>query len=128
MRNLQKSMFQIESGEGRYQIRVLAFMCGKDLNVMITGGDTPHIGAVCLAQYEKERMSATVSTICVYGHRDDQIAMVCAKKLSSRLRCTVTVSVGIHIDNATLEEIEMLNQTCMDGIEKLAGGIKCADA
>lgn len=119
MRNLRESIFQIESGKGRYQIQLLAFLCGGDLSVTIIGGETPHIGAVCLAQFEEERMSATVSTICVYGHRDDQVAMACAKKLSSRLRCTVTVSVGIHIDNATLEEIEILNQNCMDCVEKL---------
>lgn len=119
MRNLERTIFQVESGEGRYQIQLTAVLCGRDLSVTITGGESPHIGAVCLAQYEDERNSATVSTICVYAHRDDQPAAVCAKDISSRLKCTATVSVGIHIDNATPEEINILNQNCMNCIEKL---------
>lgn len=119
MRNLKRGIFQVESGEGRYQIQLIAISCGKDLSVTIMGGESPHIGAACLAQFEKERISATVSTICIYGHRDDQLAMVCAKKISSKLGCTVTVSVGIHIDNAAPEEIKLLNQNCMDCVEKL---------
>lgn len=119
MRNLERGMFQIESGKGRYQVQLVAFLCGKDLSVTITGGETPHIGAVCLAQFERERVSATVSTICVYGHRDDQLAMMCAKNISSKLKCTVTVSVGIHIDNAASGEIKLLTQNCMDCVEKL---------
>lgn len=119
MRNREKGLFQVESGEGRYQIQLVAFLCGRDLSVTITGGESPHIGAVCLAQFEEERASATVSTICVYGHRDDQIAMACAKKISSKRRCTVTVSVGIHIDRATSEEIKILWGNCLDCIEKL---------
>lgn len=119
MRGCERGLFQIESGEGKYQIQLTALLCGRDLSVTITGGETPHIGAVCLAQFEEERASATVSTICIYGHRDDQVAMMSAKKISSKLRCTVTVSVGIHIDHAVPEEIKILNQNCMDCIEKL---------
>lgn len=119
MSNFEKSIFQIESGEGRYQVHLIAFMCGRDLSVAVTGGEKAHIGAVCLGQYEEERDSATVSTICVYGHRDDQLAMVCAKKISSKFQCTVTVSVGIHIDDAASEEIKLLGQNCMDCVEKL---------
>lgn len=119
MRNLERSIFQAESGEGRYQVQLVAVLCGRDLSVSITGGESPHIGAVCLAQYEDERISATVSTICLYGHRDDQLAIMCAKKISSKLKCAVSVSVGIHIDDAAFEEIELLKQNCVGCVEKL---------
>ena len=95
-------------GEGHYRIEAAAILCGSDLSVTFAGGDTPHIGAVSLAVYEPERGSATVSTLTAYGHRDDELSRKAAKQLASALRCTVSVSVGIHIDDADEQDIRTL--------------------
>ena len=99
-----------------------AVRCGDDAAVTICGG-AAHIGAVALAVYEPERDSATVSTITVLSHRDDVVASSAAKELARGLRCTVTVSVGIHIDDAGPEEIRRLRENgaacCAALLEKL---------
>lgn len=113
-------------GEGRYQIRGAAFLCGEDINCCFIGGDLPHIGAASLAVYEPERDSATVSTICAYGHRDDCLSADCAKKISIALKCTAAVSVGIHIDNAAPEELKYLCDNFEECRKKLLSEIKNA--
>ncbi len=110
--------------ETPYAIWGAAIKCGNDYAVTICGG-APHIGAVSLAVYEPERDSATVSTITVLSHRDDVVASLAAKELARGLCCTVTVSVGIHMDNAGQEEIQRLRDNsaaCCDALlEKIRG-------
>ena len=95
-------------GEGRYQIKGAAILCGDDVHCSFVGGTRPHIGAASLSVYEPERDSATVSTICAFGHRDDRLSADCAKKMTVALQCTASVSVGIHIDNAAPEELQWM--------------------
>ena len=97
-----------DSGTGCYCIHGTAVLCGNDVQLIFTGGTRSHIGAVSLAVYEPERNSATVSTICAYGHRDDQLSAPCAKNTAVALKCTAAVSAGIHIDNASPEKIQRL--------------------
>lgn len=93
--------------------------CGGDLAVVVCGGTRHHVGAVSLAQYEPERDSATVSTLTAYTHRDDAVAAQFAKELSRKFKCTVSVTVGIHIDCADDEQIKGLCASCGECLEKL---------
>lgn len=95
-------------GEGKYEVRGTALRCGTDLNAVFVGGTLPHVGAVSLAIYEAARNSATVSTITAFGHRDDVLAAQAAKQLAVSVKGTVSVSVGIHLDTASAEDIELL--------------------
>lgn len=105
----------VESAAGtKYAVRAEAAVCGDDLSVTVCGGTRAHVGAVSLAQYEPERDSATVSTLCVYTHRDGEISALLAKELSRALRCTVTATVGIHIDDASPEELKTLSRNCAE--------------
>lgn len=113
----------VSFGEGKYGISGTAVLCGEDASLSFTGGTRPHIGAVSLAVYEPVRDSATVSTIAVYTHRDNELAEKCAKTVAAALKCTVTVSVGIHIDDAGPSELEILiknfHQCCQRMIEEI---------
>lgn len=98
----------VSFGEGSYKITGMAVLCGGDVNFSFTGGTKPHIGAVSIAIYEPARDSATVSTVTVYEHRDDRLSAECAKSAATYLKCIVTVSVGIHIDDPAPEELKTL--------------------
>ena len=106
-------------GEGRYRVHAAGRRCGDDLTVAVLGGDREHVGAVSLALYEPERRSATVSTVTVPGHRDDAVAARFAKELSRALRCTVSVTAGIHVDGASPQEIGTLMQNCEQCLSEL---------
>jgi predicted ThiF/HesA family dinucleotide-utilizing enzyme len=102
------------AAETKYSVTATAVSCLGDVSVTVTGGERPHIGAVSLAVYEPERNSATVSTLTVFTHRDDQIASFMAKELSRATKHTVSVSVGIHIDDPSLDEIAILRRNCQE--------------
>lgn len=106
--------FYIEQGTGsRDRVILEGKLYGEDLNVMISGGTAPHLGAVAFAfpvsQYHgRPAESATVNLISRYGHRDDKVALLAAKILASKLNRTVLAAAGIHIDEASKEEIDHL--------------------
>lgn len=92
-------------GEGRFRVAASALCCGADWVVAVTGGTLPHVGAVSLAVYEPARDSATVSTMTVYTHRDDLLSQRGAKMLARALCAAVSMSVGIHLDEADPAEL-----------------------
>lgn len=101
-------MIIVEAGEGLYRVEATAVFVGEDISVCVGGGSQPHIGAVSLGVYEPIRDSATVSTITVHTHRDDAVASHFAKAISREMKCTVTVSAGLHVDKAADEDIKHL--------------------
>jgi len=101
-------VIRAKAGEGLYLVEAYAVYAGCDLSVCVGGGSAPHIGAVSLAVYEPIRNSATVSTITVHTHRDDAVAAYFAKAISREMKCTVSVSAGIHVDDASMDEIGTL--------------------
>lgn len=108
----------------KYHITARAVFCGHDLNVSVCGGTLHHVGAVSLAVYEPARSSATVSTVTVFAHRDDQISSYMAKELSRAIKCTVCVSAGIHIDSPSADELELLRKNCADCCAELIRRLK----
>ncbi len=93
----------------KYEITLSAQWCGKDLNVAIFGGETPHIGAVELAIANIEgynrKYSPTLNVLTVLDHKDDEIARFAAKDLAIYFNTQVVVTAGVHIDNATNEDL-----------------------
>ena len=103
------------AGEGKYQVSLHALFCGKDVDLCIFGGDVPHIGAVAVAVPRKSLIgdsnhSASASVICITGHKEDELARNIALRLSSKWLCNVSVSAGIHIDDAKKEDIAILSK------------------
>ena len=107
------SKFYAQAGKGKYIIRATATFLGSDISVSVGGGTLEHIGAVSLGVYEPVRDSATLSTISVHTHRDDAVASYFAKTISKELKCTVSATAGIHIDDATEDEIKLLRNNSM---------------
>ena len=82
---------------------------GTQLVVCVSGGSTPHIGSVTLASPRPSLagtgMSATSSVLNLIGHKDEAVGRPLAEMLASRLDTTVCCICGIHIDDATPEDI-----------------------
>lgn len=111
--------YEIIIDEGtRYEVVLNVVECGKDLNVSLCGGTRHHIGAVALGYPSgivgKETLrSATVSVICINGHKDDEIARKAAKYLATEMNSNVSVVAGVHINDANAYEIKTLVDNCM---------------
>lgn len=90
---------------------------GGDVQVLIGGGTHPHIGAVALA-YPHE---GKIAVQCVERphHREGKLAERIAMRLAEHLQTAVSVAIGIHIDDASPEEIRRLVQNAEGLTERL---------
>mgnify|MGYP000000565399 FL=1 len=124
--NLEEYHITKASGS-KYQIELLAVFCGPDLSVTICGGTGYHVGAIALgcARPIKEgrERSATVSVICAYEHKDDEAARQSAKYLATTLKCRVSVAAGIHVDNASEDELDLLMKNSEDACRELVRAV-----
>jgi gallate decarboxylase subunit D len=116
-------------GEGKYRVEAIAVPCGRDLAVTVVGGTAPHIGASVLAVprpslSDPSRISSSASVICVTGHKDDDPARKIASSLASTLDCIVTVTAGIHIDDASTEDLKTLEHNISNLLDQLKKRLK----
>ena len=111
----------------KYEICAKAVCCGPDVNISICGGTRHHIGAVaiafgCMPDGSAPKYSPSVSSIACLNHKDDQVARMAAVQIAAALDTTVTVTAGIHIDDAAPEELDILlgnTQACIDDLISL---------
>jgi gallate decarboxylase subunit D len=95
------------------KIKFRSFDIGNDLLIIITGGDE-HIGAISL--YDKD----SFSTMTKKGHKDNVLTELVAKMVYNRLKKDVAVICGIHIDNASKDDIKkIIDNTKKETIEWL---------
>ena len=110
--------------KNRIKINMKAITIGEDLIVIISGGDSPHIGCVTLSTprpslLDPKVISSTTSVLNLVGHKDDEAARYVSNELSYKLNKNVVVTCGIHIDNITSEEIEITLKLIMELTEAL---------
>ncbi|NDV25387.1 hypothetical protein [Desulfovibrio sp. JC010] len=103
-------MIHIEKTTPRFTLILTIQRMGKDLNVCLYGGDSPHIGAVALAVphaglRDPEKADASVSLLTVTGHKEDELARKISYTLATASNCTVSAVCGIHLENAEKQEI-----------------------
>jgi hypothetical protein len=123
-------VLQFNTGTGIHKIEAAAVFSGKDISIVIGGGDTPHIGASAVASPRESlkkdgSISATASVHCVMGHKDDMPARTAALRLASELNTTVSVSVGLHIDNPTEDDFTKIQNNFNEILELLVSNLKC---
>ncbi len=86
---------------------------GKDVVVVIWGGEQPHVGAVALAQPRKsledaERISATASVLSIVGHKEDVVVKSVSERLASLVDRPVVVTAGMHWDGLKKSDIKQV--------------------
>lgn len=100
-----------------YQVWAQYTDWGSDLQILIGGGTAPHIGAVGLAYPYEGKIIAEI--IERPHHKEGELAKKIAGKIASSLQKTVAVSIGIHIDRASKDEIMILVRHAESLIPKL---------
>lgn len=108
--------FEVPSAACTIQAEVI--QAGSDCTIAIQGG-VPHVGCIALAiprpSLTGHGTSATVSTLNRTGHMDDAIACKVAKAVASARNCVVACSCGVHVDNATPETLQQI-QDCVPAL------------
>jgi hypothetical protein len=100
----------------KLNVKIESFQMGNDLIIFLFGGDMPHIGAVALAI--PYRNTASASLLTVQGHKDGDLAKPLSEKMAKQLGKKVLLIVGIHVDNASSEEINQLVENSEELIDK----------
>ncbi len=101
-------------GTGKYMVNISVHVTkGAGLAVFISGGESPHLGGVALASPGVMLDGQVLSrcdlwTVTVPGHKDAELAQKAAKKICIATGEPVSVSLGIHVDNAADEDIKRL--------------------
>lgn len=88
-----------------YRIQVRTLKMGADYVFLITGGEA-HIGAAATAYAGPDGVQ--VSTTALPHHREDGLVSEWAGTAAKKLGATVTVVAGIHVDQATKEDIRRI--------------------
>lgn len=89
---------------------------GNGLCVSLFGGDTPHVGGVVLGVPQprlwQEGLTCDISQICLPAHKDVFAGAEVAKILAVGTGQPVSVTCGVHADNATQDDIAQLVENC----------------
>ena len=108
---------EVKAGTGKYTVCLNGTVTADGLIVQLMGGEKPHVGAVVLTvlrpdSIDSEKIKCNSTVVPRLGHREDDIAKPIAEEIAKSLRQTVALVAGIHIDNATSEDIKILVENC----------------
>lgn len=95
------------SGEGRYKVWLEKKQLHNDILLILGGGEQPHIGAIIVSQPEKKPQ-----IIKIASHYDYEVLTPLAEAAQKKYNTTVVAVGGIHIDNASKEEIQIIIENC----------------
>lgn len=84
---------------------------GEDYNILIWGGEKPHVGCTVLAVPRPSltgdgSRSATASVLNVTGHKDEQICRYLAEQTAKHTGAVVACTGGFHIEHAAEAQIQ----------------------
>ena len=102
--------FEFPLPESDCKIEAVSVECGKDLIIVIGGGSRYHLGSMGLtismpSLKDKSRLTNSTYQVPVPGHKEEKLAREASYKLSRSLERNVLVTVGIHEDNLSKDQI-----------------------
>lgn len=117
---------EIIEGKDKHKVKLVAVKSGKELTIVISGGEKPHIGAVaiaipCPSLKKSNKASVSSSVFTLIGHKEDELSKQIAENITKVTKEVTVAIVGLHIDNATSQDIECLIQNTQKAVEKLVG-------
>ena len=104
----------ITSGRGKYTVWLRRYEIGEDLVFLLGGGERSHVGGVVIAEPGKK-----IQAIRLSGHYDDIVLKPIAETACKKYKTKVIAIGGVHVDNATKEEINLLVKNCEKLVKKI---------
>lgn len=94
-------------GKGKFKVWLEQKKVGDDILLILGGGEKSHIGGVVICEPGK-----VSQVIKLEGHYDDVVLKPLAEAACAKYKVTVVAVGGIHVENATKEEIDILVKNC----------------
>jgi len=113
---------EIHYGEGKYSVTLLATATGNGFIIQLLGGEQPHVGAVILSiprpsLADPAKTSCNSTVVPMLGHKDDELARPVAEEIARRCNQPVVLVAGVHVDNASTEDIKKLVSNCLKAVQ-----------
>ncbi len=118
--------YSAAAGEGRLGVRMDAAVAPElgGITCYLYGGEAPHVGGVALAAPGpllggRQLSRADVWDVTVPGHKDAEAARGVARRLAIACRQAASVTVGIHVEGATQEDLAAIGRNvdaCVDAL------------
>jgi hypothetical protein len=99
----------ITSGEGKYKVFLEKRKLDRNIVYILGGGERSHIGGVVICEPDKKP-----NAIRLVGHYDDVVLKPIAEEACKKYKTTIVAVGGVHVDNASKEEIEILVKNCKE--------------
>ena len=97
----------ITLGEGKFKVWLEEKKIGDDILYVLGGGERTHIGAIVFCEPNKEPQ-----VIRLPGHYDDTVLKPIAEIACKKYGTRVVAIGGVHIDNASKDEIKKIVENC----------------
>ncbi|MCX6822156.1 MAG: hypothetical protein NTW30_05260 [Candidatus Aenigmarchaeota archaeon] len=107
----------ISVGQGKYKVWLKEETLDNGIIFIIGGGEVSHIGSIVFSEpvMNGKTFSCTSQVINVQGHKEEIIARELTEKICLKKKLPVICVCGMHVNNATKKEIEIL----VDNAKKL---------
>jgi hypothetical protein len=102
----------ITSGEGKYKVFLEKKELDDDLILILGGGEKSHIGGAIICEPGKKPQ-----VIKLENHYDYVVLTLIAEAACKKYNKTIVSLGGIHIDNATKDEIDIIVNNCKELIK-----------
>ena len=99
----------ITVGKGKYKVFLEKKELNDDLILILGGGQKSHIGGVVICEPGKGSQ-----VIKFQNHYDYVVLTPIAEEACKKYNKTIVTLGGIHIDNATKEEIDIVVNNCKE--------------
>jgi hypothetical protein len=99
----------ITAGSGKYKVWLREEELSDNKLYILGGGEKPHIGSVVV---KEPNMDAVV--VKLEGHYDYIVLQPIAEKACEKYNTTVVAVGGVHVDNASDDEINKLVENCKE--------------
>lgn len=94
-------------GNGKQRVFFDKVMLDDDIILIVGGGETSHVGGVVICEPGQPLQNLTLA-----GHQDIKVLQPLAIAACRKYKRRVTVLGGIHIDNASKDDITAIITNC----------------
>jgi len=99
----------ITAGEGKYKVWLRVEELSDNRLYILGGGERPHIGSVVVKEPGRDPVLVKLE-----GHYDHLVLEPIAVKACDKYKTTVVAVGGVHVDNASEDEIKKLVENCRE--------------
>ena len=99
----------ITYGRGKYKVWLEEKKLGDDVVYILGGGEKEHIGSIVICEPDSD-----LQAIRLEGHYDDIVLKPIAEAACKKYGKKVVAVGGVHIDNASKEDINKLVENCKE--------------